>query len=112
MSGLVKADAGWVAIESDPEFGIKVQRVRFFEVDDEGVRPLVKNRDGLMVEPSHRTTDVIRATPINTLRITALRELLRLAGRATTQKQMNGIATGQALIMRGPVGEELTEGPG
>ncbi|MFH9372996.1 hypothetical protein ACH4LW_08265 [Streptomyces anulatus] len=104
MSGYVKADAGWVAIESDPEFGAKVQRVRFFEVDEAGVRPLVKDRDGVMVEPGHRTTDVIRASGLDAIRIAALRELIRLAGRATTQRQIDGIAEAQALIMRGPGG--------
>ncbi|MET9564295.1 MULTISPECIES: hypothetical protein [Streptomyces] len=104
MSEYVKADAGWVAIESDPEFGAEVHRVRFFEVDEVGVRPLVKDMDGVMVESGRHTTDVIRASGLDALRITALRELLRLAGRATTQKQMDGIAKAQALIMRGPGG--------
>ncbi|MFH9195928.1 hypothetical protein ACH4KT_00630 [Streptomyces anulatus] len=104
MSEYVKADAGWVAIESDPEFGAEVHRVRFFEVDERGIRPLVKDMDGVMVEPGRHTTDVIRASGLDALRITALRELIRLAGRATTQKQMDGIAEAQALIMRGPGG--------
>ncbi|MEU2070423.1 hypothetical protein [Streptomyces anulatus] len=104
MSEYVKADAGWVAIESDPEFGAEAHRVRFFEVDERGVRPLVKDMDGVMVEPGRHTTDVIRASGLDAVRITALRELIRLAGRATTQKQMDGIAEAQALIMRGPGG--------
>ncbi|MEH0562629.1 hypothetical protein QBA37_25830 [Streptomyces silvae] len=103
MSKFQKADAGWVAIERHPEFGAEAHQVKFFEVDEGGVAPLVKDADGVF-QPGRHTVDVVRATPMDAVRITAMYELLELAGRATTQRQMDSIAEAQALIMRGPGG--------
>lgn len=70
------AEPGWHTVE------LKPQRVQFWELGEDGVAPLVKDVNGLMVPPGAEVADVIRARPECAQILWAAHELVSQAERA------------------------------
>jgi len=100
MSVYEKAEAGWLTIEVNPRTGkTNVDKVWYFEMNEEGITPLVKNADGAMVESTPNLVDVIRATPLEAAKIAAMYKLKAMADRATTQQQLDSISEAAGFVM-------------
>ncbi|WP_106981958.1 hypothetical protein [Streptomyces sp. NRRL WC-3626] len=81
------AEPGWVAIGRDDVTGcVSVKRVGFFEVGDQGVRPLVKDHDGVFWEPGPETVEVIRTDPLHAAKLAWMHKLVGVADRCTTDE--------------------------
>ncbi|MEV5009153.1 hypothetical protein [Streptomyces sp. NPDC055692] len=94
------ADPGWVAIARDSVTGrVSVKGVRFFELDDEGTWPLVKNRDGAFFPPGPETVEVIRTDALHALKLAAMHELVGMAERATNPAQLEVVEKAAAWVM-------------
>ncbi|KIF67731.1 hypothetical protein HY68_02285 [Streptomyces sp. AcH 505] len=100
MSWYEGAEPGWLTIEVNPNTGkTSVEKVWHFEMNEEGITPLVKNADGAMVESTPNLVDVIRATPLEAAKIAAMYKLKAMADRATTQQQMDSISEASKFVM-------------
>ncbi|MFD7570691.1 hypothetical protein ACFV6U_09210 [Streptomyces sp. NPDC059810] len=72
----VIADKGWHTVEMKP------QKVQFWELGEDGVAPLVKDLNGLMVPVGMDMADVVRARPECAQVLWFAHELVKLAERA------------------------------
>lgn len=80
----VFADAGWVAIvNAGGRVGVKP--VRMFELTAEGVTPLTKNTDGVMV-PDLEAVEVIKTDPLHAAKLAWMHKLAQVAERCTTDE--------------------------
>ncbi|WP_060176889.1 hypothetical protein [Streptomyces sp. IMTB 1903] len=100
MSEYMTAEQGWVAISRHPRTGIGVAPVLWWELDEHGIKPLIKEPDGLMVEPGPHTRDVVRATPKAAFLLAAGYELEALVDRAVTDREFELIEEVRQLIKR------------
>ncbi|MFI1418960.1 hypothetical protein ACH4VX_13365 [Streptomyces sp. NPDC020731] len=86
------AEPGWVAIGRDDVTGrISVKHVGFFEVDDEGIRPLVKDHEGVFWEPGPETVEVIKTDPLHAAKLAWMHKLAGMAERATTSAEFDAV---------------------
>lgn len=100
MSAFQIAEPGWLTIELDPKTGkTDLDKVWFFELTEDGITPLVKNMDGVMVEGGPDVVDVVRATPMDAAKISAMYRLKELADRATTERQLDAISEAAGFVM-------------
>ncbi|AVH95238.1 hypothetical protein C5L38_09260 [Streptomyces sp. WAC00288] len=72
----VIAEPGWHTVEMKP------QKVQFWELGEDGVAPLVKDMNGLMVPVGMDMADVVRARPECAQILWAAHELVSMAKRA------------------------------
>ncbi|GHD56022.1 hypothetical protein ACFQL8_17135 [Streptomyces goshikiensis] len=100
MSEYLTAERGWVAISRHPKFGTDVDMVKWWELDEDGIKPLIKEPDGLMVEPGPHTRDVVRATPKAAFLLAAGYELEALVERAVTDREFELIEQVRGLLKR------------
>ncbi|KOU97413.1 hypothetical protein ADK91_32805 [Streptomyces sp. XY511] len=94
------AERGWVAISRHPKGGTKVDPILWWELDDHGIKPLVKHPNGWMVEPRPHTREVIRATPKAAFLLAVGYELEALVDRAVTDREFDMIEDLRQLLKR------------
>ncbi|MFG2358057.1 hypothetical protein [Streptomyces sp. NPDC048521] len=86
------AEPGWVAIARDDVTGrVSLKRVGFFEVDDEGITPLVKDHDGVFFPPGPETVEVIKTDALHTAKLAWMHKLVGMAERATTSAEFDAV---------------------
>ncbi|SFL04759.1 hypothetical protein [Streptomyces pini] len=98
MSEYVMAESGWVSIDSGT-----AASVDWWQIDSQGVTPMTKGPEGAYGQTPAAAT-VVRASGMDALRIATMQKLVKLAGQATTTRQLDAIEQAAAVVMRGPRG--------